>query len=41
MVDLSEHPWNEKQKAIILFAGLCIDLDFFEDNSSSVLDLVT
>ena len=40
VIDLSKNDWNDHQKAVLLFASLCIDLDFFEDNSSSVLDLV-
>jgi hypothetical protein len=37
-IDLSRKNWTQDQKAILLFATLCIDLDFFEDNSNSVLD---
>jgi len=39
LVDYSQHNWSEDEKAIILFSALSIDLDFFEDNSSSALDL--
>ncbi len=34
-IDLSKQTWTDEQKAILLFACLSIDLDFFEDNSSS------
>lgn len=40
-IDYSKNPWSDEQKAIILFACLSIDLDFFEDNSKSVMDFVS
>ena len=38
-LDLSKGDWTNEQKAIIFFAGLSIDLDFFEENSSSAFSL--
>jgi len=38
-LDLSKSDWSSEQKAIIFFAALSIDLDFFEENSSSVFSL--
>ena len=40
-VDYSKFPWTDEQKAILLFACLSIDLDFFEDNSGYALDLIS
>ena len=37
--DLSKRDWKEEEQALILLATLSIDLDFFEENSSSVLGL--
>lgn len=38
-LDISQRPWSGEEKAVLLFAGLSIDLDFFEENSSSAIDL--
>jgi hypothetical protein len=38
-IDYSRFNWNDEQKAILLFTCISIDLDFFEDNSGSVLSL--
>ena len=38
-IDFSKQAWSPEQKSILLFACMSIDLDFFEDNSNSVLDL--
>lgn len=37
--DLSKKDWKEEEQALILLATLSIDLDFFEENSGSVLGL--
>lgn len=34
-LDLSKREWTDEQKALLLCAGMIIDLDFFENNSSS------
>jgi hypothetical protein len=39
-IDFSRFNWTEEQKAILLFSCLSVDLDFFEDNSGSVLDMI-
>lgn len=39
-IDYSKYSWSDEQKAVILFACLSIDLDFFEDNSKSVIDFI-
>ena len=39
VIDFSKYNWTVEQKAILLFSCLSIDLDFFEDNSGSVLSL--
>lgn len=38
-VDVSQRQWSDNEKAVLLFAALSIDLDFFEENSSSVLNV--
>ena len=38
-IDLSQHSWTNYQKSVFLFATLCIDLDFFEDNSGSAIEV--
>lgn len=38
-IDLSKRAWSDKEKALLLFSALSIDLDFFEENSSSAIDL--
>jgi hypothetical protein len=39
-IDYSQFRWSDEQKSILLFSCLSIDLDFFEDNSNSVLDFI-
>lgn len=39
IVELHRSPWTDEQKAILLYACLSIDLDFFEDNSGSVFNI--
>ena len=38
-LDLSKRQWADDEKTLLLFATMSIDLDFFEENSSSVLSL--
>lgn len=38
-LDLSKSDWSSEQKAVIFYAALSIDLDFFEENSSSAFSL--
>ena len=39
-LDLSQNEWNLHEKAVLLGTTVMIDLDFFEDNSGSVFDLL-
>ncbi len=39
-IDYSNYQWTDEQRAVLLFSCLSIDLDFFEDNSSSVFSLM-
>ena len=39
VIDLSKDQWTEDQKAVLLYACLSIDLDFFEDNSGSLYSI--
>lgn len=39
-IDLSKYQWTEEQKSVLLFSCLSIDLDFFEDNSSSAISFI-
>ena len=32
LVDYSDHPWSENQRAVIFAAAISIDFDFFENN---------
>lgn len=40
IIDYSKFNWTNQQRAILLFACLSIDLDFFEDNSGSATNLL-
>lgn len=35
MIDYADHPWDEKQRAVIFAAAISIDFDFFENNQGS------